>query len=457
MKRILAFSLACLLCGCAVGPKYQRPQVQIPAATSSNSNSFGDLRWYEVFQDETLIELIQTATSDNFDVLIAANRILQTGEEVRIVRGQLLPQAELGFVPQRGINNVNVLIQGDRARPATIYTLSGGASWEIDLWGKLRSQTRAARANFLAAKENRDVVVQSLVTTLAQTYISLRELDNELEIAKGNLKTVQESLELTQIREAGGVSSLVEVKQADSLVQTAKRSIPVIEQQIVIQENTINFLLGRNPGKVPRGRTLLQQDLPSLVPEGLPSSLIERRPDIRFAEQQLIAANAQISVAKAALFPTIGLTASGGSISNALQNLFASGTQFWLVGGSLVQPIFAGGRLRANYRLSKLDKEQLVLQYAKVCQQAFREVADALVSVEKTREARMHQEALTKTLADQQQLSWARYQGGVTTFLEVLDTQRQYFSAQQSLSQAQRDELLAVIALYRALGGGWQQ
>ncbi|MBK9168438.1 MAG: efflux transporter outer membrane subunit [Bryobacterales bacterium] len=457
MKRILVFSLAGLLCGCGVGPKYQRPQVQIPAPASSNSNSFGDLRWFEVFQDETLIGLIRTATSDNFDVLIAANRILQAGEEVRIARGQLLPQADVGFAPQRGINNLNVLIQGERARPATTYTLNFGASWEIDLWGKLRSQTQAARANFLAAKENRDVVVQFLVTTLAQSYIGLRELDNELEIAKGNLQTVQESLELTQIREAGGVSSLVEVKQADSLVQTAKRSIPVIEQQIVIQENSINFLLGRNPGKVPRGQTLQQQNLSPLLPEGLPSSLIERRPDIRFAEQQLIAANAQIGVAKAALFPTIGLTGSGGSISSALQDLFANGTEFWLVGGSLIQPIFAGGRLRANYRLSKLQKEQLVLQYAKACQQAFREVADALVSVEKTREARIHQEALTKTLADQQQLSWARYQGGVTAFLEVLDTQRQYFSAQQALSQAQRDELLAVIALYKALGGGWQQ
>ncbi len=457
MKRILVFTFACLMCGCAVGPKYQRPQVQIPAPAASSSQSFGDLRWFEVFQDESLAELIRTATSDNFEVLIAANRMLQAQEQVRIARGQLLPQANVGFTPQRGINNLNVLIQGDRATAATIYTLSGGASWEIDLWGKLRSQTRAARANFLAAKENRDVVLQSLVTALAQSYIGLRELDNELVIAKANLLTVQESFDLTQIREKGGVSTLVEVRQAETLVQTAKRAIPLIEQQIVIQENTINFLLGRNPGNVPRGRTLQQQNFPSLVPEGLPSSLLERRPDIRLAEQQLIAANAQIGVAKAALFPTMSLTASGGSISNALKELFASGTQFWSLGGSLVQPIFAGGILRANYRLTKLQKEQLVLQYAKACQQGFREVADALVSVEKTREARIHQEALTKTLADQQQLSWARYRGGVTAFLEVLDTQRQYFSAQQSLSQAQRDELLAAIALYKALGGGWQQ
>jgi multidrug efflux system outer membrane protein len=239
--------------------------------------------------------------------------------------------------------------------------------------------------------------------------------------------------------------------------QTAKRAIPLIEQQIVVQENTINFLLGRNPGAVPRGQTLQQQRLPSLVPAGLPSSLLERRPDIRLAEQQLIAANAQIGVAKAALFPVISLTASGGSLSNALQDPFASGTGFWSLGGSLAQPVFAGGRLRANYRLSKLEKEQLLLQYSKACQQAFREVADALIGVEKTREARIQQEALTNTLADQRQLSAARYQGGVTAFLEVLDTQRQYFSAQQSLSQAQRDELLAVIALYKALGGGWQQ
>jgi multidrug efflux system outer membrane protein len=457
MKRILVIALAALMCGCVVGPKYQRPQVQIPAGPASDSKSFGDLRWFEVFEDESLAGLIRTATSDNFDVLIAANRILQANEQIWIARGQLLPQVNFGLVPQRGINSTNVLLQGPRASAATTYTLSGGASWEIDTWGKLRSQTRAARANYLAAKENRDAVVQSIVTSLAQIYIGLRELDNELVIAKGNLETVQESLELTQIREAGGVSTMLEVRQAETLVQTAKRAIPLIEQQIVVQENTINFLLGRNPGAVPRGQTLQQQKLPSLVPAGLPSSLLERRPDIRLAEQQLIAANAQIGVAKASLFPVISLTASGGSLSTALQDLFASGTGFWSLGGSLAQPVFAGGRLRANYRLTKLEKEQLVLQYSKACQQAFREVADALIGVEKTRQARIQQESLTNTLADQRQLSAARYQGGVTAFLEVLDTQRQYFSAQQALSQAQRDELLAVIALYKALGGGWQQ
>lgn len=441
-----------------MGPNYQRPAVQIPPAPAgATAASFGDLKWFEVFHDEALNELIRTASSDNFDVRIAANRMLQAGQQIRIARAALLPAAAASFDPQRGINTLNVTSLGKRAAAATTYAISGAASWEIDLWGGLRRQTEAARANYFAARDNREVVLQSLVATVAQVYFNLRELDNELAISRRTLDSDKESLQLARIREEGGVASMLDVKQAESLVETAAHSIPLIEEQIAQDEDTINYLLGRNPGKIPRGKTIVEQKLAVSVPAGLPSSLLDRRPDIRLAEQQLVAANAEVGAAKSLLFPNIALTASGGTISSQLVNLFAAGTQFWSLGGSVAQPLFEGGRLRANYQLSKLQKEELVLAYAKAVQEGFREVADALVAVDKTREARVQQEALTKTGKEQADLSRMRYQGGVTTFLEVLDSERSYFGAQQALSQAQRDEWLAVVSLYKALGGGWRQ
>jgi multidrug efflux system outer membrane protein len=449
-----------LAAGCAVGPKYRRPDVEVPPApfateASGTFQTFGDLRWFEVFKDEALLDLIKTATSENFDVRIAANRMLQAEQQVRIARGDELPAVEASFAPQRGITTLSALNQGTRAKPISTYTVAGSTAWEVDLWGKLRKQTEAARATYLAAKENRDLVRQSLVITLAQVYISLRELDAELDIARRTLDANRESLTLVQVREQGGVANRVDVQQAESLVETAAHAIPIIQQQIALDEHTITFLLAKNPGTVPRGRSLQDEQVLEAVPAGLPSALLERRPDIRMAEQQLIAANARVGVAKASLFPTIGLTAANGSISTALADLF-TGTHFWSIGASALQPIFEGGALRANYQLSQAQKEELVLQYARAVQQAFRETADALVAVEKTREARVQQEALTATLAEQRELSNERYKGGVTTFLEVLDSERQYFAAQQAFSQAQRDELLGVVSLYRALGGGWQ-
>lgn len=466
MKHLIVPGLACLLCGCAVGPNYQRPvlvpptqpyALPTPDPTPTAGPAFGDLKWFDVFHDPALTALIRTALSDNFDIRIAANHILQAQQQVRSARGAQLPQVGLGVNGSCGISALSAQTYGTRAKTTDTWELTGTASWQLDLWGQLRRQTEAARANYLAAKANRDLVLQSIVITLAQTYIGLRELDEELAIAQSTLSADQESLKLTKLREEGGVASLVDVKQAESLAETAAHSIPLIQQQISRSEDTINFLLGRNPGPVPRGSSLHEQNLVVTVPPGLPSALLDRRPDIREAEQQLVAANAQIGVAKAALFPNISLTASGGSISTALSDLFANGTQVWAVGGSLLQPVFEGGRLLANYRITQLQKEQLLLNYSKTVQESFREAADAIANVKNTREARIQQEALTNTLAEQRRLTGARYQGGLTTFLEVLDTERQYFSAQTALAQAERDETLAVISLYSALGGGWQQ
>jgi multidrug efflux system outer membrane protein len=314
------------------------------------------------------------------------------------------------------------------------------------------------RAKSAAATEYKHVVTQSLVTTLAQTYIDLIEHDSELEISQRALASFQESLRIMRIKEEYGVATPVDVKQAEQLVQTASHSIPLVEQQIVQNEDAINYLLGRNPGTtIRRGDSLQNLKLSATVPAGLPAALLNRRPDIRLAEQLLIAASAHVDVARSSLFPNIVLTASGGSISSALSLLLAPGAGFWALGASLTQPIFDSGELRARYRLTQLQKDELVMMYAQTVQDGFREVADSLANVDHARQALLEQEALTKTAAEQAELSNIRYWNGLTTFLETLDSERTHFASQQALAQARREQLLAVIALYKALGGGWEQ
>jgi multidrug efflux system outer membrane protein len=444
----------------------QKPAVPMPTAlnpeantASSSPESLGDLRWIDVFHDEALAQLIRTALKDNFDVQLAVNNILQAEQQIKIARSPLFPTINAAFNPSRGLTSPSSLVPkvlGGGATTTT-YEFIGSASWEIDLWGKVRHQTKAARETFLASQANRDLVVVSLVYNVAAAYLTLLELDKELEIARQTAAADQQSVELTRIRMDGGVSTMVDVRQAESLAQTAAHAIPLYEQQIRQQEDLINVLIGRNPGKVLRGKTIVEETMPASIPEGLPSSLLERRPDIRLAERQLAASNALVEAARALFFPSISLTGLGGTASRALDNLFSPGTQIWSVVGGLLQPIFQGGKIRANYKLSKLQQEAVVLQYRKTVQEAFREVADALVSVEKLKQARIEQQALTETLRDESELSLVRYQGGVTTFLEVLNAQGQYFSAQGALAQAQRDELLSVVQLYKVLGGGWQQ
>jgi multidrug efflux system outer membrane protein len=336
-----------------------------------------------------------------------------------------------------------------------LYSLGAQFSWELDFWGRLRSATEAARARMLAAEEDRRVVLQVLVTELARAYFELRELDAELEIAQDTLESRRKSLELVTLRRDRGVSNSVEVRQAEVLVTTAQQQIPDIERRIEQRENEISLLLGRNPGPIARGRSLVEQALRGSVPPGLPSALIERRPDIRAAEQTLIAANAQIGEAKALLYPRIALTASGGFASEDLGDLVDANSAFWDVGLALAQPIFSGGRLRANVRATESRQRQAVILYLQTLQRAFGEVSDALVGYRKLKEFREQQEPLTTTLEDQQRLSNMRYKGGVTAYLEVLDTDRQLFDAQLGLAQARRNEVLALVALYRALGGGW--
>src|SRR5262249_34231940 len=313
------------------------------------------------------------------------------------------------------------------------------------------------RANLLATEWGQRAVITSLISNVATAYFQLRELDLEMEISRQTLTTREESLRLVKVRAQGGVTSLMDVRQSEQLVYFAAASIPDLERRIEQQENFISVLIGRNPGPIVRGRPLVDKVIPATVPAGLPSALLERRPDIQAAEQLLVAANARIGVAKAAYFPQISLTGTGGFQSTALTNLFTEPAGHWNVGAQLTQPIFAGGRIRSGVRLSKAQQEEAVLAYQQTIQRAFRDVSDSLIAYKKNQEFRQQQELLTKAAEDATRLSDVRYRGGAASYLEVLDSDTRYFSARLGLAQADLNERLALVQVYNALGGGWEQ
>lgn len=452
-----------LLGACRVGPEYERPEYAAPEQyrgdvepAAPDAKTMGDLTWFEMFRDEALRDLIRVAVVENYDARLAAERIREARALYEIARGAELPTVDgSASASYTGVtrNGVPSFPTGDR--DGAIYAFGAAFSWELDFWGRLDSATEAAYAQLLATEEDRRVVLQVLVAEVARAYLELRELDAELEIARETLASRKRSLELVALRNQEGVSNLLEVRQAEVLVTTAQEQIPESERRIEQKENEISTLLGKNPGPITRGRPLVDQGVPDSVPPGLPSTLLDRRPDIRAAEQSLVAANARIGEAKALLYPRISLTASGGFASSDLGDLLNGSSGFWDVGAALAQPIFNGGRLRANVRATESRQRQAVIVYLRTIQRAFAEVSDALVGYRKLREFREQQEILTNTLKDQQRLSNMRYRGGVTAYLEVLDTDRQYFEAQLGLAQARRNEALSLVALYRALGGGW--
>jgi multidrug efflux system outer membrane protein len=330
-------------------------------------------------------------------------------------------------------------------------------AWELDFWGKFRKATEAARAELLASEWNKRAVMTTLVSSVASAYFQLREFDLEMEISRHALASRQDSLRLVKVRASGGVTSMLDVRQSEQLVYEAAGIIPDLERRIEQEENFISILIGKNPEAIRRGKTLLENTFPPTVPAGIPSALLERRADIQAAEQSLVAANARIGVAKAAYFPQITLTATAGYQSSALTSLFSGPAGTWSFGGQLVQPIFEAGRLRSGVRLAEAQKEELVLDYQQSIQQAFRQVSDALVGYRKDQEFREQQDLLTRSAQDATTLSQSRYQGGVTSYLEVLDSDTRFFSAQLTLAQAQLNERLSLVQLYGALGGGWQQ
>ena len=464
MRRLIALSLiTLLLSGCAVGPNYKRPSVNVPGAyrgampqeaTQAAAESLGEQKWWEVFQDQQLQDLIHTALQQNYDVRIAATRILQAQAQVGITRADKLPTISGGV---EALNQRSARSKFFPAFETSSNQVDLSLAWELDFWGKYRRATESARANLLATQWAREAVISTLVSDVAAAYFQLRELDLELEISRRTLASRRDSLQLTQTLASGGATSMLDVRQAEQLVFTAAETIPDLERRIEQQENFLSTLLGSNPGPITRGTKLTEQPHAPEIPAGLPSSLLERRPDIRQAEAQVIAANAQIGVAKAAYFPQINLTASGGYQSSALTSLFTGPAGLWSFGGSLVQPIFTGGRIRSNVKFTEARQQEAALVYQQTIQQAFRGVSDALVEYRKDREFREQQEQLTFSAQDAARLSETRYRGGATSYLEVLTNETNYFDAELGLAQAQLNELLGLVRIYRNLGGGWQE
>jgi multidrug efflux system outer membrane protein len=448
--------------GCMMGPKYKRPAVNVPQdyrtpapQQTAAASSLGNEQWWQVYQDPVLTQLIHTAIAQNYDVRIAAARVLEAQAQVGITRSYQLPSANVGadvFSEQNP--------KDTRLFPA--YQVNGGelslsVIWNLDFWGKWRRQTEAARAQLLATEWGQRAVISSLVANVATDYFQLRALDSELDISKRTLASRQQSLQLTQVLETHGSGSGLDVSQAEQLVYTASETIPDIERQIQQQENMLSILLGENPQSIPRGRALTEQPVPENVPAGLPSQLLERRPDVRQVEENIVAANAQIGVAKASFFPSLSLTGLGGLESNALHQFITQPSETWYGAFSVSQPVFEGGALRSQLRFARANWQETVLSYQQTVQNALEQVSNSLVASQKDREFREQQELLTQAAQHTDQLSEVLYKNGGASYLQVLTSETNYFSAELNLVQAQLNERLALVQLYQALGGGWQQ
>ena len=451
-----------LTTGCLMGPKYKRPTVDVgqeyraPAPQqAAQASSLGNEQWWQVYQDPVLTQLIHTAIAQNYDVRIAAARVLEAQAQVGITRANQLPSASVGADV---FSEQNAKIS--KLFPA--YQVNGGelnlsVIWNLDFWGKYRRQTEAARAQLLATQWGQRAVISSLVANVATAYFQLRSLDSALDISKHTLASRQESLKLTQFLETHGSKSELDVSQAQQLVYTASETIPDLERQVQQQENTLSILLGENPQSIPRGRALTEQPVPQNVPAGLPSELLERRPDVRQAEEIMVAANAQIGVAKASFFPNLALTGLGGLESNQLQQFITGPAETWYAAFSVSQPVFQGGALRSQLRLARANWQEAVLSYKQTVQNALEQVSNSLVASQKDRESREQQELLTQAAQQTDQLSEVLYKNGGASYLQVLTAETNYFSAELNLVQAQLNERLALVQLYQALGGGWHQ
>jgi len=465
---ITAIVVVSLLGGSVAGQKqYQPPAVKTPdtfrgtdATIPTDQNSIGDLKWFEVFKDEELQKLLKTAFVQNYDLRAAVARINAERANLGLVRSNQFPQVEASadLTTTHTSSNGQFAFPGVQGRTRSVGSvLLNLLSFELDIWGRRRQETKAARAQLRASEEDRKAVMTTVVGDVATGYFSLIELDSELDIAKRTLATREDSLRLIRLRQQGGVATMLDVRQAEELVYQASQTIPDSQRLIEQTENLISLLLGNNPGPIPRGKSLTeQQELPA-VPAGLPSSLLERRPDIRAAEENLVAQRALVSAARKAYFPTISLTGFFGFQSSQLSNLFTGSTKAWSFVPQITQPIFTAGRLKSNVKFAKAQQEFAVVQYQQTIQTAFREVSDALVQYRKVKEIRTQQELLVTTLQDRSRLAYLRYQGGVDTLLNALDADRDLFNAQLSLAQTRRNELLSLVQLYKALGGGWQQ
>jgi multidrug efflux system outer membrane protein len=462
----MRFSAFCLLtsaflCGCAVGPDYERPEVVSPPAyrfEDAQARDTANTAWWTQFGDKQLERLIGIALAENKDMLIAAARVEEFYGRLGVQRGQQFPQvgvqAQGGRERQSRASNPLFQVFPGAELTNDFWSVDLGVSFELDLWGRLRRGTEAARADLLSAEENRRTVLLTLVSAVATSYVNLLDLDRQLEISRETVRSRAESLRIFELRFKAGTISELELQQVRSEYETALATIPAVEKLIAQQETNLSVLLGRNPGPIGRGATLEKLVLPA-VPAGMPSELLERRPDIRRAEQQLVAANARIGVAKAAYYPSISLTGLLGVASSDLSNLFSSDARTWTYGGSISQPIFTGGTLAGQVAASEAQQKQALYAYQQAIQTAFGEVENSLVDQARTREQLAAQGRQVEALGRYAYLARLRYDNGYTSYIEVLDSERSLFQAQLQLAQTQGQLYFAIINLYKALGGGW--
>jgi outer membrane protein, multidrug efflux system len=454
------FVTALVLAGCAVGPNYKRPAVNAPAGfrDAENliaTNSLADLPWWGVFKDPALQDLIRVTLTNNYDLRIILTRVDQARALQMQARSQFLPQIGAAGEASRGRNSFLGLPTPNGGQTMNGFLGGFGALWEIDLWGRVRRMNEAARANFMATQEGRRNVITSLVSEVAGAYFELLELDDQLAIAKRTRDSYQRTFKLFDDQHAAGLASNLELSRAKLALRSVSATIPEIERETALKENQINMLLGRNPGPVPRTSTLLAQELPIEIPIGLPSDLVERRPDIRMAEQRVRQANAEIGVAVGDFLPRVGLTTFYGGASSELHNLISTSANTWSLAASAATPLFTGGRLTGQYRQAKAFWEESKLQYQQTALAAFREVSDALVSHSRFEEERVEQAEAVDAGRQAVAVATDRYKEGRASYYEVLEAQQQLYPAENTLSRIEAERHLTIVQLYKALGGGW--
>ncbi len=463
MKKLTGiFFIAVLLSGCVLGPNYSRPKINAPenfrsATSTAELTSLGDLPWWNIFNDETLQKLIHEALINNYDLLIAISRVEQARQIAAQARAQFFPQIGYEGSVATGQNTFLTTPSPNGGVTTGSALLDLNVFWEIDFWGRIRRMNEAACAQYLATDEGRRGVIISLVSSVAQAYFELLELDLQLEIAKRYTETFENTYKLFYQRYEGGTASRLDTTSAEGLLRSVAANVPEFERQIALKENQINVLLGRNPGPVERNALLLQQNMPPEIPAGLPSALLERRPDIRQAEQNLRAANAQVGVSVTNFFPQIGLTALFGKASPALSAFTAGSSNMWAAAADVAGPIFRGGALVAQYRQSKAAWEEAKLRYEQTALNAFQEVSNSLVSREKYELARIQQSRSVAAYNEAVDVSIKRYTQGKASYYEVLQNQQQVYPAENSLAQIELNRLLVIVQLYKALGGGWKE
>ncbi|HEX3381189.1 MAG TPA: efflux transporter outer membrane subunit [Paraburkholderia sp.] len=457
--RLLACILLLGLGGCLLGPNYERPAVDVPATyrfAQGEAAGIANATWWEQFQDPVLDQLITAALQDNRDVKVAAARVDEFRGQFLTTRSGLFPQVSAGADAsrQRVSQTEAVTVPSGVSPVYNQFDATLAVSWELDLFGKVRRETEAARANLLASEEGRRATILTLVSSVASAYINLRSLDRQLEIANETVESRKESVRVFEARFKYGEVSQMELAQSQSEYEAARVTVPQIEAQIGQQEDALSVLIGRNPGAILRGRELSQMGTPP-IPEGLPSDLLERRPDVLEAEQALVAQNALIGAARALYFPSISLTGLFGSVSAQFSNLFEGPARVWSFAGSVTQPIFTAGNITGQVHQAEARQQEALYSYEKAIQVAFQEVEDSLISVQKTHQALDSLGSQVEALHTYAHLARQRYEGGYTSYIEVLDAERSLFNAQLSYTQNQGAVLTSYVTLYKAMGGGW--